>query len=64
MSLTRGYFGLNAYTVYNVILILFGVIVVFQPFTVLMTAPYLIGTALIVTAVGEIYLGIKLKDTF
>ena len=64
MSLTRGYFGLNAYTVYNVILILFGVIVVFQPFTVLMTAPYLIGPALIVTAVGEIYLGIKLKDTF
>ena len=44
MSLTRGYFGLNAYTVYNVILILFGVIVVFQPFTVLMTAPYLIVT--------------------
>lgn len=63
-SFTRGYFGLNAYTVYNVILILFGVIVVFQPFSVLMTAPYFIGTALIVTALGEIFIGIKLKDTF
>lgn len=63
-SFTRGQFGLNTYTVYNVILILFGIIVVFQPFSVLMTAPYFIGTALIVTALGEIYLGFKLKDTF
>lgn len=64
MSFSRGIFGLNAYTVYNVILILFGIIVVFQPFSALMAAPYVIGTALIVTALGEIYIGIKLKDTF
>ena len=63
--LVRGvYFGFNIYTVSNAILVIFGAIVVFQPFSALITAPYFIGTALIVTALGEIYLGVKLKDTF
>lgn len=64
MSLKNGHFGVNVYTVYNIIIIIFGIIVVFQPFSVLLTAPYFIGTALIVTALGEIYLGMKLRDTF
>ena len=56
--------GFNIYTVSNAILVIFGAMVVFQPFSALITAPYFIGTALIVTALGEIYLGVKLKDTF
>ena len=64
ISIRNGYFGFNIYTVSNAILVIFGAIVVFQPFSALITAPYFIGTALIVTALGEIYLGVKLKDTF
>ena len=64
ISIRKGYFGFNIYTVSNAILVIFGAIVVFQPFSALITAPYFIGTALIVTALGEIYLGVKLKDTF
>ena len=64
ISIRNGYFGFNIYTVSNAILVIFGAMVVFQPFSALITAPYFIGTALIVTALGEIYLGVKLKDTF
>lgn len=64
MSFKNGHFGVNVYTVYNIIIIIFGILVVFQPFSILMSVPYFIGTALLVTALGEIYLGIKLKDTF
>lgn len=63
-SFKSGYFGFNVYTIYNVILIIFGLIVVFQPFSVLLSAPYLIGSALIITALGEIYMGMKLKQNF
>ena len=64
MTFRNGHFGANVYTVYNIILLIFGVLVVFNPFTVLISAPYFIGTALIITALGEVYLGVKLKDTF
>lgn len=64
MAFRNGHFGANVYTVYNIILLIFGVLVVFNPFTVLISAPYFIGTALIITALGEVYLGVKLKDTF
>ncbi len=64
MSFRNGHFGWNAYTVYNAILVIFGVLVIFQPFSVLITAPYFIGAALILTAISEIYIGVKLKDTF
>ena len=64
ISIRNGYFGFNIYTVSNAILVIFGAMVVFQPFSALITAPYFIGTALIVTALGETYLGVKLKDTF
>ena len=64
ISIRNGYLGFNIYTVSNAILVIFGAMVVFQPFSALITAPYFIGTALIVTALGEIYLGVKLKDTF
>ena len=64
ISIRNGYFGFNIYTVSNAILVSFGAMVGFQPFSALITAPYFIGTALIVTALGEIYLGVKLKDTF
>ena len=45
------------------IFVIFGALVVFQPFKALISAPYFTGTALIITALGEIYLGIKLKNT-
>ncbi|MDE5977181.1 MAG: DUF308 domain-containing protein [Turicibacter sp.] len=64
ISIRRGYFGLNIYTLSNAILVIFGAMVVFRPFSALITAPYFIGTALIIMALGEIYLGVKLKDTF
>ncbi|MDO4925885.1 MAG: DUF308 domain-containing protein [Turicibacter sp.] len=64
MSFRNGHFGWNAYTVYNAILVIFGVLVIFQPFSILITAPYFIGAALILTAISEIYIGVKLKDTF
>lgn len=64
MSFRNGHFGFNTYTVYQAILVIFGAIVVFQPFSALITAPYFIGIALLVMAFGEIYIGIKLKDTF
>ena len=64
MSFRNGHFGWNAYTVYNAILVIFGLLVIIQPFSVLITAPYFIGAALILTAISEIYIGVKLKDTF
>lgn len=64
MSFRNGHFGWNAYTVYNAILVVFGILVIVQPFSVLVTAPYFIGAALILTAISEIYIGVKLKDTF
>lgn len=64
LSIRNGYFGLNIYTAANVIFVIFGALVVFQPFKALISAPYFIGTALIITALGEIYLGIKLKNTY
>ncbi len=64
MSFRNGHLGFNAYTVSNAILVIFGAIVVFQPFSALIMAPYFIGTALLVMALGEIYIGVKLKDTF
>lgn len=64
LSIRNGYFGLNIYTAANIIFVIFGILVVFQPFNALISAPYFIGTALILTALGEIYLGIKLKNAF
>ena len=64
ISIRNGYFGFNIYTDSNAILVIYCPNDVFQPFSALITAPYFIGTALIVTALGEIYLGVKLKDTF
>ena len=59
MSFRNGHFGWNAYTVYNAILVIFGVLVIFQPFSVLITAPYFIGAALILTAISENFIKIK-----
>ncbi len=64
LSIRNGYFGLNIYTAANVIFVIFGALVVFQPFKELISAPYFIGTALILTALGEIYLGIKREEPY
>ena len=64
MSFKNGHFGFNIYTLSNAFLVIFGALVVFQPFSTLMSVPYFIGAALIIMALGEIYIGIKLKDTF
>ena len=64
MSFKNGHFGFNIYTLSNAFLVIFAAIIIFQPFSTLITLPYFIGGALIVMAIGEIYLGIKLRNTF
>ena len=39
ISIRNGYFGFNIYTVSNAILVIFGAMVVFQPFSALITEP-------------------------
>ena len=56
ISIRNGYFGFNIYTVSNAVLVIFVAIVIFQPFSALLTAPYFYWNGFSVTALGEIYL--------
>lgn len=51
--------GLNYFTIYSIILNILGLLIIFEPFTLLISTPYLIGTYFIFTAISEIYIGFQ-----
>lgn len=53
-------FGFNLNTLYNILLIIIGIFIVYNPFVAVLATPYIIGTYLLLTAIWEIYIGFKL----
>lgn len=53
-------FGFNATTLYSIILIILGLLILFEPISFLIATPFIIGIYFIIIAVFEIYLGFKL----
>lgn len=53
-------FGFNASTLYSILLIILGLLVLFEPLSFLIATPYIIGINFIIIAIFEIYLGFKL----
>ncbi len=50
-------FGINFSTLYTIILIILGILILYNPFAAVLSSPYFVGTYFIVTAISEIYLG-------
>ena len=53
-------FGFNATTLYSILLIILGLLILFEPISFLIATPFIIGVYFIIIAVFEIYLGFKL----
>ncbi|HFD2038587.1 TPA: DUF308 domain-containing protein [Clostridium perfringens] len=53
-------FGFNATTLYSILLIILGLLILFEPISFLIATPFIIGIYFIIIAVFEIYLGFKL----
>ncbi|MGG5462723.1 DUF308 domain-containing protein [Clostridium sp. B9] len=53
-------FGFNMATLYAVLLIILGILVLFEPISFLIATPFIIGINFIIVAIFEIYLGFKL----
>ncbi|EOU1940148.1 hypothetical protein DMN30_10570, partial [Clostridium perfringens] len=53
-------FGFNASTLYSILLIILGLLIIFEPIAFLIATPFIIGIYFIIIAVFEIYLGFKL----
>ena len=54
------YKSLNATTLYSILLIILGLLILFEPISFLIATPFIIGVYFIIIAVFEIYLGFKL----
>lgn len=53
-------FGFNTATLYALLLIILGLLVLFEPLSFLIATPFIIGFNFIIIAIFEIYLGFKL----
>lgn len=53
-------FGFNATTLYSVLSIILGLLILFEPMSFLVATPFIIGVYFIVIAIFEVYLGFKL----
>ncbi|WP_195940374.1 HdeD family acid-resistance protein [Romboutsia sp. 1001713B170131_170501_G6] len=60
ISFKRKTFGFNANTLYNVCLIILGILIFVNPIQILLYTPFIIGTYFIISAIFEIYLGFNL----
>lgn len=60
ISFKRKTFGFNANTLYNICLIILGILIFANPIALLLYTPYIIGLYFIISAIFEIYLGFKL----
>lgn len=64
MSIKYKKFGLNVNTIYDIISIVFGILISTNPFVLLIATiyvPYIIGIYFIVAAISEIYIGFKIR---
>lgn len=52
--------GFNFNTAYIIILLILGLLILFNPFIAILATPYIIGIFFMVTAICEIYLGFKI----
>ena len=60
LSIKYKSFGFNINTIYYILVIILGLLILFNPFTAVLATPYIIGAFFILTAVCEIYLGFVL----
>lgn len=59
LSIKRKKLGFNVNTLYNVSLIILGLLILSNPIVTLLATPYIIGIYFIVSAICEIYLGFQ-----
>lgn len=59
LSIKRKKIGFNINTLYNVLLIVLGLLILSNPIVTLLATPYIIGIYFIVSAICEIYLGFQ-----
>ncbi|CEN78666.1 HdeD family acid-resistance protein [Paraclostridium sordellii] len=59
ISIKRKKIGFNFNTLYNVLLIVLGLLILANPIVTLLATPYIIGIYFIVSAICEIYLGFE-----
>ncbi|WP_373601358.1 HdeD family acid-resistance protein [Paraclostridium bifermentans] len=60
LSIKRKKIGFNVNTLYNISLIVLGLLILSNPIVTLLATPYIIGIYFIVSAICEIYLGFQL----
>lgn len=53
-------FGFNASTLYAILSIILGILILFEPISFIVATPFIIGVYFLVMAIFEIYLGFKL----
>lgn len=59
MSIKRKNIGFNTNTLYNVILIILGLLILSNPIVTLLATPYIIGIYFIISCIFELYLGFQ-----
>ena len=59
MSIKRKNIGFNTNTLYNVVLIILGLLILSNPIVTLLATPYIIGIYFIISCIFELYLGFQ-----
>ena len=59
MSIKRKNIGFNTNTLYNIVLIILGLLILSNPIVTLLATPYIIGIYFIISCIFELYLGFQ-----